>query len=82
MPHNLHESLAQAITDLLDAHESRIEAIRERQVQLAELLNEVHAIVTELRGRAAPQRKQDWFSPAEAAPVLGKQFENGAGCEG
>ena len=73
MPHDLHESLAQAITALLNVHESRIEAIRQRQVQLGELLNEVHAIVVDFRDRASPQRTQDWFSPGEAARALGKQ---------
>jgi predicted site-specific integrase-resolvase len=73
MPHNLHESLAQAITDLLDAHESRIEGIRQRQKQLRKLLTEVHAIVMDFRDRATPRRTQDWFSPGEAARALGKQ---------
>ena len=73
MPHDLHVSLAQTITNLLDAHESRIEGIRERQMQLGELLNEVHVMVTEFRDRASPQRTQDWFSPGEAARALGKQ---------
>lgn len=71
---DLGQSIADSIGRAFDSFADRLRRIDERQKQIQSLLAAIQAAVVEGRGRSESKiANQQWFTPAEAAEVLGKR---------
>ena len=71
---NVGQPVGDAIARLLDAQDERLQSIEERQEQIQRTLGDLSGLMAELRDRSALTLvKQEWFTPAEVAVMLGKR---------
>ena len=58
----------------LDDCRARLQAIEDQQSRIEGALGTIRSVVIQIRDQAQPERlKKQWFSPAEAAEILGKR---------
>ena len=68
------QSVADAIAHVFDSFDDRLRLIEEGQKQIRNLLAAIQASLVERRDRAEPKiANQRWFTPTEAAELLGKR---------
>jgi hypothetical protein len=64
---------AGALGKCFDDHRARLYAIELRQQRIETLLDSIQSIVTQIRNDSSGHLKKNWYSPAEAAKILGKR---------
>jgi hypothetical protein len=65
---------AGALGKCFDDHRARLQAIELRQQRIEALLDAIKLLVTEIRNESSSGHlKKNWYSPAEAAKILGKR---------